>query len=93
MNSNSQRTLYAPRESATDGKVEMAQDDHHKRTMDDALRQIQSYRTRSSERRWQLDVPLWRLAAEGISVLVVGLPVGFGLAILWGFIVDYWHSS
>lgn len=53
-----------------------------------ALSAIKGYQARmgGTESSWRLDIPLWRLASEGLLVLLLGFVCGKGLGIIYQFI-------
>ena len=56
----------------------MAEDKRHKKELESALKQIKTIQARGA-RSWRLNVPVWRLAMEGMSIFLLGLFVGRGL--------------
>ena len=66
----------------------MTDKDRHDREMKATIKQIKRVRARST-RRWCLDVPLWRLAAQGLGMFVLAFFVGLGLAVLLQVIREF----
>jgi hypothetical protein len=65
----------------------MAAPDPHEREVQAILRQIRAFQSRAA-RRWRLDIPLWRLAGEGLGIFVLGVLVGLGLCTLFEVLKD-----
>ena len=65
----------------------MSDPERHQREVQAILQQIRSFQVRAT-RRWRLDVPLWRLAAEGLGIFVLGVLVGLGLYTLFQVLKD-----
>ncbi len=77
-------------------KSTMADSQRHEREVQATLKQIKAKQKKSPSARktasahpsqpqssWHLDVPVWRLALEGIGVFVFAFLVGQGLATLF----------
>lgn len=60
----------------------MGENTRHKRELDAALKQIKEIKKRA-ERSWRLDVPLGKLAVQGIGIFALAFLVGLGLGVLW----------
>jgi hypothetical protein len=65
----------------------MAEDTRRQREIQVILKQIQSLQVKAA-RKWRLDVPLWRLATEGVGIFLLGILVGLGLYTLFEVIKD-----
>lgn len=53
-----------------------------KRELQATLDQIRSFQDRM-RRGWRLDVPLWKLAIQGVLIFVFAFAVGLGLAVIF----------
>lgn len=60
----------------------MPEDKRHRRECDALLKQIKGMQ-QDAARKWRLDVPLGKLALQGIGVFVIGILVGLGLYVLF----------
>jgi hypothetical protein len=53
------------------------------------LEQIRGFQQRGEElpepprRRWQLDVPIWQLALEGVGIFAIAFVSGLGLGVMY----------
>lgn len=74
----------------------MADSERHEREVQATLKQIQAKQKKTTSGRttappppprpqstWRLDVPVWRLALEGLGIFVFAFLVGQGLATLF----------
>lgn len=70
----------------------MPEDARKRLEMEAALKQIKNIQRRQQrkggKRQWRLDVPLSRLAWQGIGVFVIGVLVGLGLFVLYRIVVN-----
>ncbi len=70
-----------PRATRAFGEL-MPPDLRHQRELEATLRQIRTFQKRASE-NWRLEIPLWRLAVEGLATFVLAFMTGLGLAVLY----------
>ena len=64
----------------------MTDEKRHQRELKAALKQIQEIQARAS-RRWRLDVPLTKLAVQGLGFFGLAFLVGLGLGVLFNFVM------
>ncbi len=55
----------------------------HQEEMTATLEQIKAFKESSGKSRFYIDIPVWRLAIEGISAFMLAIFVGMGLAVLY----------
>lgn len=67
----------------------MGNDDERRREreMKATLEQIKSF-SNNRKVRWRIDIPLWKMALEGVSVFLLAFLVGLGFAVLYKTIVQ-----
>ncbi len=60
----------------------------HKEEVSATLEQIKAYKegVASPKSKYYIDIPIWRLAIEGISAFLLAIFVGMGLAVLYKII-------
>ena len=62
----------------------MPEDDaRRQREIKAAMKQIKTFHGGRKASRWRLDVPVWRLALEGLTVFFLAFMSGLGLAVLY----------
>lgn len=55
------------------------------REMKATLEQIKSFNKKKYD-GWRLDIPVWKLTVEGVSLFGLAFLTGFGFAVLWEII-------
>lgn len=64
----------------------MADEARRRLEMEAALKQIKNIQKRqakSRQRRWRLDVPMSKLAVQGVAMFAIGVLVGLGAFVLY----------
>lgn len=62
--------------------MEMEEDRRREREMKATLEQIESFK-KVKKTKWHIDIPLWKMAIEGICVFLLAFLVGLGFAVLY----------
>jgi hypothetical protein len=62
----------------------MAEDQaQHRKEIEAAMAQIRAFKERS-RRGWRLEIPVWKLAIEGMCSFLLAFLMGMGFAVLAG---------
>ena len=59
----------------------------HQEEVNATLEQIKAFKEGNEKSKFYIDIPVWRLAIEGISSFLLAIFVGMGLAVLYKIIV------
>lgn len=60
----------------------------HQEELNATLEQIKAFNNDSDKSKFYIDIPIWRLAIEGISAFMLAIFVGMGLAVLYKIIAQ-----
>ncbi len=61
-------------------------ENRHNEEINATLEQIKAFKENSNKSKFYIDIPIWRLAIEGISSFLLAIFVGMGLAVLYKII-------
>lgn len=69
--------------------MKTSEEKKHERELNATLKQIKDFNSNSQTGRFRfrIDIPVWRLAIEGITTFMLAFIVGMGLAVLYKTIV------
>ena len=66
--------------------MKTADEKKHNRELNATLKQIRDYNN-NGKFKFRIDIPIWRLAIEGITTFMLAFIVGMGLAVLYKTII------
>lgn len=66
-------------------EIDIEEEKRREREMNAAMEQIRSFHS-TAKKGWTIDIPIWRLAIEGICTFMLAILVGLGLAIIYDLI-------
>ncbi len=66
--------------------MDLEEEKRHHEEVTATLEQIRAFKD-SGRSRFCIDIPIWRLAIEGISSFLLAIFVGMGLAVLYKIVI------